>query len=135
MKKTLIHNDSLLYSCENKKRASCFRKGQTFVEYTLLIGVSIGILVALTPMIKRGSQAMVKVVADELGAQRNSEEQDTSNGGLLESSVSTSFAREQRKQEWNPPMNPGTHSMQTAYNEQTTTDTLSDSSLGVSPKD
>lgn len=124
-----------LFNTESKMRRDNSLLGQTFVEYTLLVGVSIGILVALTPMIKRGSQAMVKVVADELGVQSKSDSQDKSAGGLLDSTVSTSFNREQRKQEWNPSANPGTHSMQTSYNEQTTTDTDSDSSLGISPKD
>ena len=54
-----------------------FRKrspGQTFIEYTIMVGVLVTVLVAMTPMIRRGIQAMVKITADQLGSQQNSEQ-------------------------------------------------------------
>jgi len=50
------------------------RRGQTFIEYTILIGILVTVLVAMTPMIRRGTQSMVKLVADQVGSQRNSEQ-------------------------------------------------------------
>lgn len=50
------------------------RQGQTFIEYTILIGVLVTVLVAMTPMIRRATQSMVKVVSDQVGSQKNSEQ-------------------------------------------------------------
>jgi len=47
---------------------------QTFVEYTLVLGLIAAIFMAMSPMIKRASQGMVKVVADQIGAQENAEQ-------------------------------------------------------------
>ena len=108
--------------------------GQTFVEYTLLIGVSITILVVLTPMIKRGTQAMVKVVSDQVGVQQNAEQLNNGNGGLLKSDVTMLIDRSQRKKEWNP--DPGVkHSTETTFTDRTVTDTQTASDLGFTPKD
>lgn len=50
------------------------KSAQTFVEYTLLIGILISLLIAMTPMVKRGVQAMVKVVADQVGNQQDADQ-------------------------------------------------------------
>lgn len=49
-------------------------KGQTFLEYTIMLGVLILIFFAVSPMMKRGIQAMIKVVADQVGIQTNAEQ-------------------------------------------------------------
>ncbi len=63
-------------------------KAQTFMEYTIILGVIVVILFAMTPLIKRGTQGMIKVVADQVGVQQNAE-QDFDSGSYLESSYST----------------------------------------------
>ena len=68
-----------------------FRKrapGQTFIEYTLLIGILITILVAMTPMLRRGVQAMVKVAADQVGNQHNADQIGGRYGHLINSVAS-----------------------------------------------
>ena len=50
------------------------RQGQTFIEYTLLVGVLVTVLIAMTPMMRRGIQALVKVTADQVGTQQNAEQ-------------------------------------------------------------
>lgn len=70
-----------------------FRKrfqGQTFIEYTLMIGVLITVLVAMTPMMRRGIQAMVKVSADMVGDQANADQRGGRYGQLINS---TSFVQ------------------------------------------
>jgi hypothetical protein len=59
------------------------RGGQTFVEYTILISLIGGILIAMTPLIRRSAQGMVKVIADQVGNQVNAE-QSGGDQGLLE---------------------------------------------------
>jgi len=58
------------------------KKGQTFIEYTLLIAIILAVLSAATPMIRRGIQGMIKVVADQVGRQQNAE-QTAGNSGYL----------------------------------------------------
>ena len=61
------------------------RKGKTFIEYTLVIGILITVLIAMTPMMRRGVQAMVKMTADQLGSQQNAEQKGGRFGQLINS--------------------------------------------------
>ncbi len=100
-------------------------KGQTIVEYSLLLGIVIAVLLILTPMVKRSTQGMVKVVADELGYQRNAESQVE--GGLIFTNVQTVIDRQQHKQEW---YSNSLHRTQTSYQDNVQTTTQSASDLG-----
>ena len=60
-------------------------RGQTFIEYTLLIGVFVVVLVAMTPMVRRVIQSMVKLVADQVGNQVNAEQHLGQSGYLVSS--------------------------------------------------
>ncbi|MBN1870029.1 MAG: hypothetical protein JW847_05585 [Candidatus Omnitrophica bacterium] len=64
-------------------------KAQVFLEYTIIIGVIVTVLIAMNTMIKRGIQGMVKSVSDQIGAQANAE-QKFDEGGHLEAQYSTS---------------------------------------------
>ena len=50
------------------------RRGQTIVEYTILIGVVAVVLSYMGTGIKRGVQSLVKVTADQVGNQKNSDQ-------------------------------------------------------------
>lgn len=50
------------------------RQGQTFIEYSIMLGVLVTALVAMTPMMRRGIQGMVKLMADQVGTQQNAEQ-------------------------------------------------------------
>jgi len=63
------------------------QKGQTFIEYTIILGVIVGLLFAMTPLVKRETQAMIKIVADQVGVQKNAE-QEFGDGGYMKSSSS-----------------------------------------------
>lgn len=103
--------------------------GQTLVEYTLLLGIVIAVLVVLTPMIKMATQGMVKVVADEVGYQQNSEQKN--NVGLISTYVNSAFDRKQYKKEMYE-QSSGYHTAQTRYDEHTVTNTSTRSDLGPS---
>jgi len=64
-------------------------KAQIFIEYTMVVGVIVMIVFAMGPMIKRGIQGMVKVVADQIGNQENAEQTFEDSGYLESSYVST----------------------------------------------
>ncbi|MBF0483768.1 MAG: hypothetical protein HQL25_03570 [Candidatus Omnitrophica bacterium] len=59
------------------------KKAQTFVEYSLILGVIVVTILALRPMIMRGGQSMVKTMTDQI-ANQQSAEQDFSQGYLKE---------------------------------------------------
>jgi hypothetical protein len=63
--------------------------GQVFLEYVIVVGVIVLIMFAMSTLIKRGAQGMVKVMADQIGNQINAEQQFDGNGGFLESSFSS----------------------------------------------
>ncbi|MEW5894927.1 MAG: hypothetical protein AB1650_04105 [Candidatus Omnitrophota bacterium] len=68
-------------------------KAQTFLEYVLMITVVTAIMIAMSTMLKRGVQGMVKVVSDQVGFQVNAEQQGGTSGYLVE--MTTRFERDQ----------------------------------------
>lgn len=102
-------------------------KGQSVVEYSLLLGVVIAVVVLLTPMIKRATQSMVRVVADELAEQQNAEPK--TDGGLIYTNMKAAIDRQQGRQEW---YSNTVHSVQTSYDDTVQTNTQSAADLGTS---
>lgn len=49
-------------------------KGQTVVEYIVLIGIITVALFYMGPLFKRGVQSLVKVTSDQIGGQQNAEQ-------------------------------------------------------------
>ena len=70
-------------------------KAQVFLEYVIIVSVVILVLVAMSSLIKRGTQGMIKVVADEIGLQANAE-QNAEEGYLKYSNVLTRTRADQR---------------------------------------
>lgn len=48
--------------------------GQTMIEYSLVVGIILTVIIAMQPMIKRGGQAMIKLVADQIGNQEEGDQ-------------------------------------------------------------
>jgi len=70
-------------------------QGQTFVEYTIVIGMIIVIVFAMGPMIKRATQGMIKLTADQIGIQKAGDQSgfyNTVTGGYLEDQYAKSRA-------------------------------------------
>jgi len=110
--------------------------GQSVVEYSLLIGIVISVAIVFSPMAKRVTQGMVKLVADEVGIQNAAEGvqanvQQIERGRLLSTDITVDMDQEQVKSQWRSGT---THSVQTNYRDATTTETLSESDLGTRDK-
>jgi len=110
--------------------------GQSVVEYSLLIGIVISVAIVFSPMAKRVTQGMVKLVADEVGIQNAAEGvqanvQQIERGRLLSTDITVDMDQEQVKSQWR---SGATHSVQTNYRDATTTETLSESDLGTRDK-
>ena len=73
---------------------------QTFVEYTLLFGVVAAIFIALTPLIRRAAQAMIKLTVDQVGFQVNAEQIGGRTGKLESSHILTSQRRNKNTREF-----------------------------------
>ncbi|GEM_PF-4663835 len=50
------------------------RQAQSLIEYSMVIGIVVAILVAMQPLIKRSTQGMIKLVADQIGIQNQSDQ-------------------------------------------------------------
>jgi hypothetical protein len=68
------------------------QKAQSILEYTIVIGAIVLIMFAMSAMIKRGTQGMIKVVADQLGNQQNSDQPFETGGAHLENSYASTRA-------------------------------------------
>ncbi len=55
--------------------------GQTFLEYMLLFSIVTGVVVAMSPMVRRFAQSMIKLTADQIGEQSRSDQKKA--GGYL----------------------------------------------------
>lgn len=75
----------------SNKKYMLNQKAQGLMEYTIVLGIAIMILFAMSSMIKRGTQSFVKTMADQIGVQKNSD-QDFGQGGYLVKSYSSTDA-------------------------------------------
>ena len=50
------------------------QKAQSLLEYSALLGMIVVILIAMQPLIQRSTQSMIKIVADQIGTQQNSDQ-------------------------------------------------------------
>lgn len=103
-------------------------RGQTLVEYSILIGIAIAVLFVMSPMIKRITQSMVKVVSDEVGFQHEADQGNREDGGLINTLSRAESDRAQQRLEW---VNATGHSLEYRYAEDQTTFTTTNSSLGT----
>jgi hypothetical protein len=66
------------------------RRGQTIIEYTMIIGIVVVVLTYMGTGIKRGVQSLVKVTADQVGIQNNADQDynDAQQGYMIASNTS-----------------------------------------------
>lgn len=57
-----------------RRRFKNDQKAQVLLEYTIILGAVVFIVFAMGGMIKRGTQGMIMVVADQMGTQQNSDQ-------------------------------------------------------------
>ncbi len=71
-------------------------KGQTIIEYVILMSIVVMILYAMGPSFKRGVQGVVKVTADQLRPQHEAEQDFSYDQSHLTSSDTRSMVNNQR---------------------------------------
>lgn len=76
------------------------RKGQTILEYTIVLGVIVTIMFAMGPMLKRGLQSLIKVVADQVGVQENADQRFDETGHLEQSYATARGAMDKQTQDF-----------------------------------
>src|ERR1700722_2572754 len=71
------------------------RRGQTILEYTMIVGIVTVVLYYMGTSIKRGVQSLVKVTADQVGSQKNADQDfnDSQEGYLTSSNTVTQESR------------------------------------------
>ena len=58
-------------------------RAQTFLEYTLLLGIVTALMLSMLPLIRRGIQGVVKAMSDQIGAQVNADVGENREARLL----------------------------------------------------
>lgn len=79
-----------------KKNSKNFEKAQSFTEYTILISIIVMVLFAMSTMMKRGVQGMIKIAADQVGNQKEGD-QMFDDDGHLQSSYTTMRANSEKQ--------------------------------------
>ncbi|HBO98056.1 MAG TPA: hypothetical protein DE315_02890 [Candidatus Omnitrophica bacterium] len=75
------------------------KKGQSILEYTILLGVIVLVMFAMGPMLKRGTQSLIKIVADQVGVQQNAEQKFDETGHMEASYTATRGSTDKRTQD------------------------------------
>ncbi len=66
-------------------------KAQTLGEYVIMLSIVVAASAAMFPMIKRGTQSLIKTGADQIGDQSRSEQDfDSDDGYLIEANTFSS---------------------------------------------
>jgi len=77
------------------------RHGQSILEYTIIVGIVTVVLYYMGTGIKRGVQSMVKVTADQVGNQQNSDQDfnDSQQGYMVSSNSVMNESNNKQKTE------------------------------------
>lgn len=59
-------------------------RGQTIIEYILIVGILITALYVMGPAMKRGVQSVIKGTADQIAAQKDAEQDFSADAGHLD---------------------------------------------------
>lgn len=79
------------------RRKKYNKVAQGMLEYILLIGIIVTALMAMTQAIKRGTQSIVKVAADQIGLQQNADQKvDNRTGYINSQTITTQESKEKR---------------------------------------
>jgi len=105
------------------------RRGQSILEYTMLVGILTVVLMYMGTAIRRGVQSLVKVTADQIGNQQNSDQDfnDTQQGYMIGSNeaVQENNSKEVKEIGYIPSSGVPVYVTNTSYNDATETTTNS----------
>ncbi len=60
-----------------------FSRGQSMVEYSIIVGLVAAILFTMGPFLRRGINSVVKLTADQIANQQDAEQRVTNRSGYL----------------------------------------------------
>jgi len=114
------------------------RRGQSILEYTIIVGIITLVLYYMGTSIKRGVQSFVKVTADQVGNQENADQDfsDTQQG-YMQASNSTSqsiYNKQISEVGYIPSSGNAVYLGNTSYNDATYTSTNTITNGGFSPE-
>ena len=97
------------------------RRGQSILEYIIIVGIVTVVLYYMGTGIKRGVQSLVKVTADQVGNQQNSDQDfnDTQQGYMVASNSATQESKNKQVTEagWIPASGNAAYVTNTSFNE------------------
>jgi len=113
------------------------RRGQSILEYTIIVGIITLVLVYMGTFIKRGVQSFIKVTADQVGNQQNADQDFTdTQQGYMQASNSQSQANINKQiveVGYIPSSGTAVYLGNTSYNDATYTQTNTITNGGFSP--
>ena len=113
------------------------RRGQSILEYTIIVGIVTVVLYYMGTSIKRGIQSLIKVTADQVGNQQNSDQDfnDTQQGYMVESNTQITMDNNKETTElgYIPAVGNAVETDNTSYNEITETQTNTITNAGFTP--
>jgi len=113
------------------------RRGQSILEYTMLVAILTVVLYYMGTGIKRGVQSLVKVTADQIGNQQNADQDfnDVQAGWMVGSNSQTEDVNNKQTTESGYINKTGevVYSMNASFNESSNTVTNSASNGGFAP--
>jgi Flp pilus assembly pilin Flp len=113
------------------------RRGQSIMEYTIIVGIVTVVLYYMGTSIKRGVQSLVKVTADQVGNQQNSDQDfnDVQQGYMNESNSVTQASKNKQVTElgYIPVSGNAVYGTNTGFDESSYTMTNTTSNGGFSP--
>jgi predicted PurR-regulated permease PerM len=113
------------------------RRGQSVLEYTIIVGIVVVLLTYMGTSIKRGVQSLVKVAADQVGDQSNADQDfnDAQQGYMIASNTVMSDTNNKQVTEtgYIPQSGNAFYRTQTNFDETTYTMTNSITNGGFSP--
>ena len=113
------------------------RRGQSILEYTIIIGIVTVVLYYMGTSIKRGYQSMIKLTADQVGNQQNADQDFSSvqQGYMLQSNSQFQQSRNKRVRETGfiPASGIADYVANTSYNDSTDMQTSTITNGGFSP--
>ncbi|MBF0386477.1 MAG: hypothetical protein HQL20_01315 [Candidatus Omnitrophica bacterium] len=71
-------------------------KAQSLGEYVVMATIVVAAVAMMFPMVKRGTQSLIKAGADQIGVQRNSEQDFNADSGYTEYFYSNTRANSQK---------------------------------------
>ncbi len=101
---------------------------QSLLEYVIVVGAVVLILFAMGPMLKRGTQSLIRIVADQIGTQRNADQRFDERGYMESMYVTTRTSQDKQMVEW-------LGNITYIYDDVTTTTTSTVTNLGFTEED